>query len=45
MLGFFDKNPKFVKKYAFLRNLLSKSVQNYKSDVISRNFPDKKNFY
>jgi 3-methyl-2-oxobutanoate hydroxymethyltransferase len=45
MLGFFDKNPKFVKKYAFLRNLLAKSVQNYKSDVISRNFPTKKNLY
>jgi len=45
MLGFFDKNPKFVKKYAFLKNLLAKSVQNYKSDVISRKFPTKKNLY
>jgi len=45
MLGFFDKNPKFVKKYAFIKNLLIKSVQNYRSDIISKKFPTKKNLY
>ena len=45
MLGFFDKNPKFVKKYASMKNLLAKCVQNYRSDIISRKFPTKKNLY
>ena len=45
LLGFFSKNAKFVKKYADISSYISKAVKKFKSDVISRKFPSKKNIY
>jgi len=45
MLGFFDKTPKFVKKYTSLKEQISKSVKKYSSDVLSRKFPNNKYTY
>jgi len=45
MLGFFDKNPKFVKKYSSLKKIIIKSVKKYRSDIFRRKFPYRKNTY
>jgi len=45
MLGFYDKNPKFVKKYNNLKKNISKSVLKYKMDVIKKLFPTRNNIY
>lgn len=45
MLGFFDKTPKFVKKYANLRKTISKAVSDYAKEVRSNQFPGKENLY
>lgn len=45
MLGFFNKNAKFVKKYNNFRTKIIKSVKEYKADIINRKFPTKKNVY
>jgi 3-methyl-2-oxobutanoate hydroxymethyltransferase len=45
LLGFFNKNPKFVKKYANINAFISKAIQKFKTDVINRKFPTKKNIY
>ena len=45
LLGFFSKNPKFVKKYANINAFISKAIQKFKTDVVSRKFPTKKNIY
>ena len=45
LLGFFDKVPKFVKKYANLKKQIIKAIGNYAKDVRSRKFPTKQNIY
>ena len=45
LLGFFSKNAKFVKKYADINGFISKAIKKFKSDVIKRKFPSKKNVY
>ena len=45
LLGFFNKNAKFVKKYADINSFISKAIKRFKSDVIKRKFPSKKNVY
>ena len=45
MLGFFDKVPKFVKKYLNLKNQIDKAVKKFSQDVRKRNFPNKKYVY
>jgi len=45
LLGFFSKNAKFVRKYADINGFISKAIKKFKSDVISRKFPSKKNIY
>ena len=45
LLGFFSKNAKFVKKYADISGFISKAIKKFKSDVIKRKFPSKKNVY
>ena len=45
LLGFFNKNPKFVRKYANINVFISRAIQKFKTDVISRKFPTKKNIY
>jgi len=45
MLGFFDKVPKFVKKYLNLKNQIEKAVKKFSQDVRKRNFPNKKYVY
>ncbi len=39
MLGFFEKTPKFVRKFADLRSDISKAVENYANAVRDHNFP------
>jgi 3-methyl-2-oxobutanoate hydroxymethyltransferase len=39
MLGYFEKSPKFVKKYCDIRTEIIKAVKEYSSDVISKKFP------
>jgi 3-methyl-2-oxobutanoate hydroxymethyltransferase len=45
MLGFFDKVPKFAKKYLNLKNQIDKAVKKFSQDVRKRNFPNKKYVY
>ena len=45
MLGLSDLQPKFVKQYSNLKNIIEKSVKNYANDVKLRKFPSKKNVY
>jgi 3-methyl-2-oxobutanoate hydroxymethyltransferase len=45
LLGFFSKNAKFVKRYANINAFISKAIQKYKTDVLHRKFPTKKNIY
>ena len=45
LLGFFDKVPKFVKKYTNLKKQIIKAIGNYAKDVRSKKFPTKQNIY
>ncbi len=45
ILGLSGFYPKFIKKYANLDKVIEKGVQKYKSDVLKRRFPKKKNTY
>ncbi len=45
MVGFFDKTPKFVKKFGNVREVIEKAANSYSSDVRSRKFPEKNNTY
>jgi 3-methyl-2-oxobutanoate hydroxymethyltransferase len=45
MLGLSDFNPKFVKQYLNLKQIIEKSVKNYAKDVRLRKFPSNKNVY
>lgn len=39
MLGMFDRTPKFVKKYAGLKDIIETAVKSYRDEVRSRSFP------
>ena len=39
MLGFFEKVPRFVKKYANLRDQIKKAVKKYSIEVKNQKFP------
>ena len=45
ILGMFDRTPKFVKKYANLRQDIKKAIKKYSIDVKQRKFPNKKYTY
>jgi hypothetical protein len=45
MLGLFDWTPRFVRRYADLRNSIATAVDGYASDVRSRAFPGPKEIY
>jgi len=45
MLGLSGFYPKFVKKYARLKNIIEKSVQKYNKAVLTKKFPTKKNSF
>jgi len=45
LLGFFNKNAKFVKKYANINAFITKAIQKFKTDVVSGKFPTKENIY
>jgi len=39
LLGLFDWTPKFVRRYADLKSIISEAVQSYAEDVRARRFP------
>ena len=45
MLGFFERTPKFVRKFAQLREVISGAVDNYANQVRRREFPETKETY
>src|SRR5690606_30240920 len=45
MLGLFDWTPKFVRRYADLRNQIAKAVEAYAADVRARRFPGPAEIY
>jgi len=45
MLGFFDKSPKFVKRYMEGKKLMLEALKNFKNEVINGKFPSEKNIY
>lgn len=45
LLGMFDWTPKFVRRYADLKDVVGKAVDGYASDVRARRFPAEKETY
>jgi 3-methyl-2-oxobutanoate hydroxymethyltransferase len=45
MLGLFDWTPKFVRRYANLRESIQRAAAAYASDVRAGRFPDKAEVY
>jgi 3-methyl-2-oxobutanoate hydroxymethyltransferase len=45
MIGLSNFNPKFVKKYSNIRNIIEKSVKHYRDDIKSGRFPSSQNVY
>ena len=45
LIGLNPMNYRFVKKYANIRNYISKAVLNYSKEVRKIKFPNKKNSY
>jgi 3-methyl-2-oxobutanoate hydroxymethyltransferase len=45
MLGLFDWTPKFVRRYANLRETVTRAVSSYAADVRAGRFPDKAEIY
>ncbi len=45
LLGMFDWTPKFVRRYADLRDVISQAVDGYAADVRARRFPGEKETY
>jgi len=45
MLGLSGFYPKFVKKFANLKNVIEIGVKKYKKEVLNKKFPSKKNTY
>jgi 3-methyl-2-oxobutanoate hydroxymethyltransferase len=45
MIGLFDWTPKFVRRYGNLRDLVSRAVERYATDVRSGEFPGHAELY
>jgi 3-methyl-2-oxobutanoate hydroxymethyltransferase len=45
LLGMFAWTPKFVRRYAALRDVIGEAIEGYASDVRARNFPCEKETY
>ena len=45
LLGFFDRSPKFVKRYENLRAKIKNAAKKYYQEVLNGNFPSKNNIY
>jgi 3-methyl-2-oxobutanoate hydroxymethyltransferase len=45
MVGMFDWTPKFVRRYADLKDVVGKAVDGYAADVRARRFPSEKETY
>ena len=45
LLGMFDWTPKFVRRYADLKDIIGKAVDGYAADVRARRFPGEKETY
>ena len=45
MLGQFDRVPKFVKKYAAMKDMIEGAVKSYAQEVKARSFPSDENTY
>ncbi|HEY7798870.1 MAG TPA: 3-methyl-2-oxobutanoate hydroxymethyltransferase [Hyphomonadaceae bacterium] len=45
LLGMFDWTPKFVRRYADLKDVIGKAVDGYAADVRARRFPGEKETY
>jgi len=45
MVGMFEKTPKFVKKFADIRQNIENAIETYSADVRARKFPGKENIY
>jgi 3-methyl-2-oxobutanoate hydroxymethyltransferase len=45
LLGMFDWTPRFVRRYADLRDVIGKAVDGYAADVRARRFPGEKETY
>ena len=45
MLGFFDKSPKFVKRYIEGKNLFLNALKEFKEDIINGKFPSEEHIY
>lgn len=45
LLGMFDWTPKFVRRYADLKDVIAKAVDGYAADVRARRFPGEKETY
>jgi 3-methyl-2-oxobutanoate hydroxymethyltransferase len=45
LLGMFDWTPKFVRRYADLRDVIGKAVDSFAADVRARSFPSAKETY
>ena len=45
LIGLSNFSPKFLRKYSNLKKIISKSVLNFRKDVLRKKFPGKKNIY
>ena len=45
MLGMFDRTPKFVRKFANLKETISEAVKNYADEARARSFPGEEEVY
>ena len=45
MLGLSGFHPKFIKKYVDIKKIIEKAIKKYRSDVIKKKFPSRKNSY
>ena len=45
LIGYFDKTPKFVKKYSNIKNIIDNSIKKFAKDVRLKKFPFNKNLY
>jgi len=45
LIGLSDFQPKFVKKYSDVKNIIEKSVRNFSNDVKKKRFPTNQNTY
>ena len=45
LIGYFDKTPKFVKRYSNVKNIIDNSIKKFAKDVRVKKFPFNKNLY